>query len=990
MSEDVRPPFPDAWLRSLVERSPEMLFRFRCTEPAGFEYVSPAALAVTGAPPEAFLEDPDTCRSLFGEGPTIVERILESTDPRQLHVVRVRRPDGTASWCEFGGVVVRNEAGEPVAVEGAARDVTTHVTAERQAMLEARILATIRDAVIATDAQGVVTFWNAGAERLFGVTAADRIGRPLAEGIDFGTLSGYEGLRAAMREGVAWEGDIRMRAGSGEQILEVISWPPADEGEATGRAFIAWDVTAARRSAEAAARLATIVEQADDAIYATNREGTVLSWNLGAEHLTGIPASDAIGHPSPLVVPSFEVRGEMRRRVFAGEIQRLEGAQIRRADGSFVPVSIQAGPVRGPSGEVEALSVVARDERVRREADEALRFRTAMLDAIGDAIIVTGEDRRIVLWSPGAAQVFGVPDAEALGLLLSDIAPYRIVRASETSTLADVESGPTFRGDIDFVRRDGAQMIGEVTASSVTGSDGRNLRIAVIRDVTALRRVTEAAGRLAAIVETAGDLIATTDLEGRITSWNPGGEALLGFAAGEILGRTLAAFLAPESMPEAWAMRGRVLAGSQRVAHGELLAVTRDRTRVPLWSSLAAVRDADGTATGISVIARDLRSRKALEDQLRQAHKLEALGRLSGGLAHDFNNLLTAVTGYAHLIEAAVPPGSPVGEDARQILRATGSASELTKAMLAFSRGRPLEPRVIELDAVIAELLPMLRRLIPERVELHTSIASAAALTADPAELELILVNLVINAAEAMPEGGWLGIETALVDLDQGFADRHLGMVPGRFAQIEISDTGIGMTPEVRERIFEPFFSTKAAGPGTGMGLATVRATVDRAGGNIWVASQPGAGSTFRLLFPAVDAPASAPAVAAADPMPPGGTERILLVEDDALVRALATAVLRRAGYRLTVRSDPREAVDLNPHDHDLMVVDMVMPGLGGTALAGRLRERRDDLRIVFMTGFTERNVAVEINALTPEPLLQKPFTPAQLLAAVRTALDRA
>ena len=437
-------------------------------------------------------------------------------------------------------------------------------------------------------------------------------------------------------------------------------------------------------------------------------------------------------------------------------------------------------------------------------------------------------------------------------------------------------------------------------------------------------------------------------------------------------------------------MRGRVLAGSQRVAHGELLAVTRDRTRVPLWSSLAAVRDADGTATGISVIARDLRSRKALEDQLRQAHKLEALGRLSGGLAHDFNNLLTAVTGYAHLIEAAVPAGSPVGEDARQILRATGSASELTKAMLAFSRGRPLEPRVIELDAVIAELLPMLRRLIPERVELHTSIASAAALTADPAELELILVNLVINAAEAMPEGGWLGIETALVDLDQGFADRHLGMVPGRFAQIEISDTGIGMTPEVRERIFEPFFSTKAAAPGTGMGLATVRATVDRAGGNIWVASQPGAGSTFRLLFPAVDAPASAPAVAAADPMPPGGTERILLVEDDALVRALATAVLRRAGYRLTVRSDPREAVDLNPHDHDLMVVDMVMPGLGGTALAGRLRERRDDLRIVFMTGFTERNVAVEINALTPEPLLQKPFTPAQLLAAVRTALDRA
>jgi PAS domain S-box-containing protein len=968
-----------------------MLFRYRCTEPAGFEYVSPAALAVTGVPPRAFLDDPDACRSLLGGGPTMVERILASGDLRALHVVQVRRPDGTASWCEIGGVVVRNEAGEPVLVEGAARDVTARVTAERDAMLEARILGSIRDAVIATDAHDVVTFWNAGAERLFGVAAVDRIGRPLREGIDFGTLSGYEALQAAIRDGVAWEGDIRMHDGShGDQILEVISWPPADEGEAAGRVFIAWDVTATRRAAEAAARLATIVEQADDAIYAVDPDGKVLSWNRGAEHLTGIPASDAIGRSSPLVIPSIEERSEMHRRVFAGEIHRLEAGQMRRADGSLVPVSVQAGPVRGPSGEVEALSVVARDERPRREADEALRFRTAMLDAIGDAVIVTGEDRRIVLWSPGAAQVLGVPEAEALGLLLTDIAPYTIVRTSDTTSPADIDSGPTFSGDIEYLRRDGEQMIGEVTAWSVTGADARNLRIAVIRDVTALRRVTEAAGRLAAIVETAGDLIATTDLEGRITSWNPGGEALLGFAAGEILGRTLAAFLAPESMPEAWAMRGRVLAGSQRVAHGELLAVTRDGTRIPLWSSLAAVRDAAGTATGISVIARDLRSRKALEDQLRQAQKLEALGRLAGGLAHDFNNLLTAVTGYAHLIESAVPAGSPVGEDARQILRATGSASELTQAMLAFSRGRPLEPRVIELDSVIVELLPMLRRLIPERVELHTSIASKAALTADPAELELILVNLVINAAEAMPEGGWLGIETALVDLDQGFADRHLGMVPGRFAQIEISDTGIGMTPEVRERIFEPFFSTKPAGPGTGMGLATVRATVDRAGGNIWVASEPGAGTTFRLLFPAVDAPASAPAVAAADPMPPGGTERILLVEDDALVRALATAVLRRAGYRLTVRSDPREAVDLNPNDHDLMVVDMVMPGLGGTVLAGRLRERRDDLRIVFMTGFTERNVAAEVSALTPEPLLHKPFTPAQLLAAVRTALDRA
>jgi PAS domain S-box-containing protein len=921
-----------------------------------------------------------------------VERVLGSGEAHQLLVVQLRRPDGSTSWCEVDAQVIHDDAGTPVAVEGAARDVTARVRAERAAALEARILESIRDAVIATDAEGLVTFWNTGAERLLGAAASDMLGRPLTVGVDASNLGGYADLEAAMAEGRPWEGDVRLhdeRQVPGERILEVISWPQDDEGMPAGRVFIAWDVTAARRSIEATTRLATIVEQADDAIYALSPEGMVLSWNRGAEQLTGIAAHDAIGHPSPLAVPSFEERRQILRGILEGRTHQFEGAQMRRADGTPVPVSLRAGPVRGPSGEVIAISVVARDERARREAEQALLFRTAMLDAIEDAVIVTDDGARIVLWSPGAVHVFGIAEADALGRAFGEVIPNRVVGSTVDAALGQIDSGGTFRGDVEYAHPDGRRLVGEVTASGVTGADGRHLRIAVIRDVTAVRHASDVASRLAAIVETAGDVIATTDLDGRLTSWNPGGEELLAFRSADMLGRTLAAFLAPESVPLAWAMRGRVLEGAERVAHGELIAVARDGTRIPLWSSLAAVRGADGVATGMSVIARDLRRRKSLEEQLRQAHKLEAVGRLSGGLAHDFNNLLTAVTGYAHLIEAAVPAEDAVAEDARQILRATGRATELTKAMLAFSRGRPLEPRTVELDAVIGEMLPMLRRLIPERVELHTSIASSAALTADTAELELILVNLVINAAEAMPDGGWLGIETSLVDLDQAFADGHLGVEPGRFVQIEVSDTGIGMSAEVRSHIFEPFFSTKPAGTATGLGLATVRATVDRAGGTIWVASEPGSGTVFRILFPAVDAPATAPAPAP-DPLPRGGTERLLLVEDDALVRALATAVLRRAGYRLTVRSDPREAVTLDPADVDLMVVDVVMPGLGGTALAGRLRALRPDLRIVFMTGFTERDIAAEIDALTPEPLLQKPFTPAQLLASVRNALDRA
>jgi two-component system cell cycle sensor histidine kinase/response regulator CckA len=282
----------------------------------------------------------------------------------------------------------------------------------------------------------------------------------------------------------------------------------------------------------------------------------------------------------------------------------------------------------------------------------------------------------------------------------------------------------------------------------------------------------------------------------------------------------------------------------------------------------------------------------------------------------------------------------------------------------------------------------MLRRLLPERVELRTDLASGAALRADPSELESILVNLALNASDAMPDGGRLSVETALVAIDERFASDHLGVAPGQYAQLVVSDTGIGMTAEVRGHIFEPFFTTKGGGAGTGVGLATVHATVDRAGGTIWVTSEPGEGASFRIMFPAVAAPVPALEEAPA-PLPPGGTERILLVEDDVLVRALATAVLRRAGYALTVRSDPRDALELDPSSFDMLVTDIVMPGLGGPALVTRFRDRRPDLRVVFMTGFAERDAADQVAQLTVEPLLLKPFTPVVLMRAVRQALDR-
>ncbi|MHB8958737.1 MAG: PAS domain-containing hybrid sensor histidine kinase/response regulator [Candidatus Limnocylindrales bacterium] len=855
--------------------------------------------------------------------------------------------------------------------------------------LAARILEAFRDAVIAVNGAGAVTYWNAGAERLLGVSAGVAIGRAILDLVPESGLRGHEPLFQAVRCGATWEGDIRLSMpGRERQIIEVLAYPVPEEAERPGSLLLLWDVTENRAGLDASLLLATIVEQADDAIYAVNQESRVLSWNRGAERLTGFTAEEIIGGRSPLVVPTREERNLTRQKVLGGETIRVDDAAMRCKDGTLILVSYMASPVPGRAGEPHALSVIARDDRPRRAAEHELRLREVIVDAMSDAVVAVDSDGRIVLWGAGAERLVGIPAAEALGCRLRELVGYRLRDMTMEQALAIVESAGVFRGDVDITVNPGRQVIGEATLSSVVDAEKRRLVVAVVRDVSAERASAETASRLAAIVESADDMIVASNVDGVLTSWNTGATRLLGWEPGEIIGRTVAAFLAPESVADVWAHRTRVLAGATSAVHGELTAITKSGAQIPVWGSLAPIRDAAGTAVGISMVARDLRQRKNLEEQLRQSHKLGAVGRLADGLAHDFNNVLTAVTGYAGLIETAVPPNDPIAEDARQIVRATGRAAELTRSLLAFSRGKPLEPQVVSLDAVLEDLVPMLRRLLPERVELRTDLASGAALRADPAELELILVNLALNASDAMPDGGRLSVETALVALDERFASEHLGVAPGRYGQLVVSDSGVGMTEEVRGHIFEPFFTTKGGGAGTGVGLATVHATVDRAGGTIWVTSAPGEGASFRILFPAVSAPVpaldEAPAL-----LPAGGTERILLVEDDVLVRALATAVLRRAGYALTVRSDPRDALDLEPSSFDMLVTDVVMPGLGGPALASKLRDRRPDLRVVFMTGFAERDAADQVAQLTAEPLLLKPFTPVALMTAVRQALDR-
>jgi signal transduction histidine kinase len=380
-----------------------------------------------------------------------------------------------------------------------------------------------------------------------------------------------------------------------------------------------------------------------------------------------------------------------------------------------------------------------------------------------------------------------------------------------------------------------------------------------------------------------------------------------------------------------------------------------------------------------------------LEEQMRQAQKLEAVGRLAGGVAHDFNNLLTIITGYAEVLMDAVPQEHPDHEFVVEIGKAAARAATLTRQLLAFSRQQVLEPKLLDLNEVVRQTDKMLSRLIGEDLLLSLSLADRLGrVKADPGQIDQVLMNLVVNARDAMPKGGRLTIETCNVELDTGYTQYHLEVEAGPYVMLAVSDTGVGMDPDTRGRIFEPFFTTKPAGTGTGLGLSTVFGIVKQSGGHIYVYSEPGQGSTFKIYLPVAkgEPPVAEPTVG---PQAPSGTETLLLVEDDDAVRAVTRLALERSGYTVLEAASGREAIAMAEHHSgriDLLISDVVMPEIGGREVAEAITEARPQTKVLYLSGYTD-DAVVRHGILRAEvAFLQKPFTPAALARKVRKVLS--
>jgi PAS domain S-box-containing protein len=500
--------------------------------------------------------------------------------------------------------------------------------------------------------------------------------------------------------------------------------------------------------------------------------------------------------------------------------------------------------------------------------------------------------------------------------------------------------------------------------------------------------------RLSAAIEQAGEIVVITDLAGMIVYVNPAFERITGYSRHEALGKTPSLLKSGRQDDSVYQqLWSTITAGG--IWRGHFVNRKKDGTLYTVNVAIAPVRDETRIIIGYVGVERDVTRELNLEEQLRQSQKMEAVGRLAGGVAHDFNNLLTVIDGYTDLLLDHHPDlADPARLDIEQIKRAGERAGNMTRQLLALSRKQLLKPTILDLNLVVADMDKLLRRLLGEDITIHTHLEPHLdRVKADRGQLEQVIMNLAINARDAMPGGGQLTLETANVTLDEGYTSQRIGVEPGSYVFLAISDTGTGMDQEILSHIFEPFFTTKEQGKGTGLGLATVHGIIKQSGGHIGVYSEPGQGTTFKIYLPRLHEEPERVEIQPVQLALPHGEETILVVEDDVVVRDLASRVLQRSGYNVLEANNGGEALQIfehNPNSIRLLLTDVVMPGMNGRTLVERLKILQPQLKIIYMSGYTDDAIIHHGVLEAGVNFIQKPFTAESLVRSVREALDNA
>jgi PAS domain S-box-containing protein len=755
------------------------------------------------------------------------------------------------------------------------------------------------------------------------------------------------------------------------------------------------------------AYLAAIVDSSNDAIIGKDLGGIVTAWNRAAEAMFGYSAEVMIGRPIMVIIPADRLEEEtsILERVRSGErVEHVETVR-RHRDGSDIAVSLTISPIRDRAGTIIGASKIVRDITERRQAAEQLRLSEGKFHALfaDNPLPIWAFDRetlRFVDVNEAAIAAYGYSRAEFAAMRVTDVRPPEDVQ-SFLATLDVPRPRRRSAGEWRHRLRDGRIIDVSVTALDLE-LDGRQVTLAVPVDITERRRAQESlreSEQMArGIIDTALDAFVQMDEAGCVTEWNAQAEAIFGWPRSEAIGMRVADLIVPPEHRDAHTDSvARFLAGGTAQLLGrrfEIDAMRREgEGNKPIRVELAVTALQRRTGHLFNAFIRDVTERAADEERLRQAQRLEAVGQLTGGVAHDFNNILTVITGTIDILADAVADEPQLAAVARMIDDAASRGTELTQRLLAFARRQPLQPRATDINALIVDTAKLLRPSLGEQIEIESMLdADVWPALIDPSQLSTTLLNLALNARDAMAGGGKLTLETGNVVLDEAYASHNPDVRPGPYVLIAVSDTGSGIPAAIRDRVFEPFFTTKEVGKGTGLGLSMVYGFVKQSNGHIKIYSEEGHGTTIKLYLPRVVTGAERPADVVAPPPLLLGSETILVVEDDDLVRNYVLQQLRSLGYATIAASNGRQALALIDAgaELDLLFTDIVMPGnMNGRELAEEAVRRRPAVKVLYTSGYTESAI-VHHGRLDPDVLLlAKPYRKSDLARLVRLALDQ-
>ncbi|HET6228726.1 MAG TPA: PAS domain S-box protein, partial [Longimicrobiaceae bacterium] len=977
---------------------------------------------LTGYPPEAFVEGRVSYASLIapedrGRVWREVQAAVADGRPYELEY-RILPPGGAERWvCEQGRAVEDGEEdGAPAALEGFITDATERVHA-RDALTgsERYYRALVENAsewVTVFDGEGRLLDLSAGVQRLTGHPSSSRAGgtifdlmlpadvpraREWVRALDR-TPRGSAVLRVRFRRA---DGEVRMLEATGRNLLHV----PEVRALVASLNDVSERAVAEERLEESEQRHRSLFQFNPDPVFSFDMAGRFTSFNAAVTELTGYAGDDLLGQPfAGLIVPEDREASERHFLLAAAGEPQHYSAGIRTHDGRRLELTVTKLPI-WVNGSIAGVYGIAKDVTEQREAERQLRLRDRAIAAVTDGIVISDPHlpgNPIVHANPGFERLTGYSAEEIVGrncriLQGEGTDPAAVARMAEA-----VRAGLPCEVEVLNYRKDGTPFWNVVSISPVREPGGRLSHfIGVLKDATqrreAERAVSDREQSFRSLIENAQDIIAVLEGDGYVRFASPSAERVLGYTVQEFVGVYLFELVHEDDVPRVLGVFDRAIRSPGEPQWSEF-RMTRKDGGVRVLETVATSLLHDPAVMGIVVNSRDVTERREAEaalevsrQQFLQSQKMEAIGRLAGGVAHDFNNLLTAIRGNADLLLLDLAEDDRAREDVEEIRRAADRAAALTRQLLAFSRRQVLTPKVISLNEVVTEMEKLLRRLIGDQVELVTELeADLGTARADPGQIEQVLLNLAVNGRDAMPEGGRLTVRTANSRLDDELARRFTYVVPGQYVLLEVRDEGTGMDRETMEQAFDPFFTTKESGRGTGLGLSTVYGIVKQSGGYIWIDSAPGEGTAVSIYLPrAGDEPAeeAADEAEAAEPALPRGSETVLVVQDESTVRHLSCRVLARTGYTVLEARDGYEGLRMAERHAGpihLLLADLLMPRLGGRDLAVRLGQTHPEARVLFLSGSADAAARTG----SADQVLEKPFTPEALAHRIRDVLD--